>query len=194
MFTGLITDVGRVRTVTGSDQLRIVIESSICQQDTKVGASIACSGACLTVVEFAEDWFSCDVSGETLSCTTLGGWKSGAEVNLERSLKVGDELGGHLVLGHVDGVARIVERRADGSSSRFSFDAPHELAHFIAPKGAVALDGVSLTVNEVDGDRFGVNIIPHTAKQTTFGAAQPGDYINLEIDMLARYVARLSQA
>ncbi len=194
MFTGLITDVGRVRTVAGNDQLRIVIESSICQQDTMVGASIACSGACLTVVEFAEDWFSCDVSGETLSCTTLGDWKSGIAVNLERSLKVGDELGGHLVLGHVDGVARIVERQADGGSSRFSFDAPHELARFIAPKGAVALNGVSLTVNEVDGDRFGVNIIPHTARQTTFGAAQPGDYVNLEIDMLARYVARLSQA
>jgi riboflavin synthase len=194
MCSGLITDVGRVRTVAGNDQLRIVIESSICQQDTKVGTSIACSGACLTVVEFAEDWFSCDVSGETLSCTTLGDWKSGIAVNLERSLKVGDELGGHLVLGHIDGVARIVERQADGGSTRFSFDVPHELTRFIVPKGAVALNGVSLTVNEVAGDRFGVNIIPHTAKQTTFGAAQPGDYVNLEIDMLARYVARLSQA
>lgn len=193
MFTGLITDVGRVRTVTGNDEIRVVIDSSICRPDTKVGASIACSGVCLTVVEFAEDWFSCDVSGETSSCTTLGDWKSGSAVNLERSLKVGDELGGHLVLGHVDGVARIVERQADGSSIRFSFDAPHDLARFIAPKGAAALDGVSLTINEVDRDRFGVNIIPHTAEQTTFGAAQPGDHVNLEVDMLARYVARLSQ-
>jgi riboflavin synthase len=193
MFTGLITDVGRVRTVTGNGQLRVAIESSICGHGAVFGASIACSGACLTVVEFAEDWFSCDVSGETLSCTTLGDWKPGTAVNLERPLKVGEELGGHLVSGHVDGVAHIVERKTDGSSIRFSLEAPRELARFIAPKGSVALDGVSLTVNEVDGESFGVNIIPHTVEQTTFGAAQAGDHMNLEVDMLARYVARLSQ-
>jgi riboflavin synthase len=193
MFTGLITDIGRVRSVAGNGQLRVVIESAICQQGTAIGASIACAGVCLTVVEFTDDWFACEASAETLSCTTLGHWRPGTAVNLERPLKLGDELGGHLVLGHVDGVAHVVERQTDGSSTRFAFEAPHELARYIAPKGAVALDGVSLTVNEVDGLRFGVNVIPHTAEQTTFGAVQQGDPINLEVDMLARYVARLSQ-
>ncbi len=193
MFTGLITDIGRVRSVAGNGQLRIVIESPICRQGTAIGVSIACAGVCLTVVEFTDDWFACEASAETLSCTTLGHWQPGTAVNLERPLKLGDELGGHLVLGHVDGVAHVVERQADGSSTRFSFEAPHELARYIAPKGAVALDGVSLTVNEVDGLRFGVNVISHTAEQTTFGTVQQGDPINLEVDMLARYVARLSQ-
>ena len=193
MFTGLVTDIGRVRSVVENGQLRVVIESPICRQGTTIGASIACAGVCLTVVELADDWFACEGSAETVSCTTLGSWQPDTLVNLERPLKLGDELGGHLVLGHVDGVAHIIERQTDGSSIRFKFDAPDELARFIAPKGAVALDGVSLTVNEVDGLRFGVNVIPHTAEQTTFGTVRQGDPINLEVDMLARYVARLSQ-
>ena len=193
MFTGLITEIGRVRSVNGNGQSRIVIESSICRQSTSIGASVACAGVCLTVVEFSDDWFACEASAETLSCSTLGSWEPGTSVNLEKPLKLGDELGGHLVMGHVDGVIHVVGRREDGSSIRFVFDAPTELARYIAPKGAVALDGVSLTVNEVEGLRFGVNVIPHTAEQTTFGSAREGDLINLEVDMLARYVAQLSQ-
>jgi len=193
MFTGLITDVGQVRAITGNNEYRVVIESPICRSDTTVGASIACSGVCLTIVEFAEDWFSCDVSGETLSCTTITNWNHGFAVNLERPLRVGDELGGHFVSGHVDGVAQIVGRQTDGNSIQFVLEAPKELVKFIAQKGTVALDGVSLTINEVSGNRFGVNIIPHTAKQTSFGAVQRGTHVNLEVDMLARYVARLSQ-
>lgn len=191
MFTGLITDVGEVRRVERNGDARFIITTAFDLSAVDIGASIACSGACLTVVEKGEDWFAVDVSAETLACTTLGDWREGRRVNLEQSLRLGAELGGHLVQGHVDGVAPVTDRRPDGDSLRFEFEAPPELARYIARKGSVALDGVSLTVNEVDGRRFGVNIIPHTASRTTFGATQAGDQVNLEVDLLARYVARL---
>ncbi len=191
MFSGIITDLGEVREVRAGGDTRLVIGTRYALADVAIGASIACSGACLTVVEKGADWFAAMVSGETMSHTTLGTWRSGSKVNLERSLRLGDEFGGHIVLGHIDGVARILDRRPDGDSLRFLFAAPPHLARSIAPKGSVALDGVSLTVNEVDGANFGVNIIPHTQACTSFSAAHIGDGVNLEIDVLARYVARL---
>jgi len=197
MFTGIITDLGRVRRVERRGDTRFTFETAYDTAGIAIGASIACSGACLTVVEKGKDaegdWFAADVSAETLSKTTLGSWAAGTPVNFERALRLGDELGGHMVSGHVDGVAEVVERRAEGQSQRFVFAAPADLAGFIAPKGSVALDGVSLTVNEVDDVRFGVNIIPHTAEMTTFGSLGPGDRVNLEIDLLARYLQRLMQ-
>ena len=192
MFTGIITDVGRVRAVERQGDTRFTIETVFDMETVPIGASIANNGVCLTVVEKGPGWFAVQASAETLSKTTLGGWTEGTRVNLERALKVGDELGGHIVSGHVDGVATVVEVRPDGESKRYTFEAPANLAKYIASKGSVALDGVSLTVNEVEGARFGVNIIPHTQIATTFGALKPGDRINLEIDMLARYVARLA--
>jgi riboflavin synthase len=194
MFSGIISDLGEVRAVRRAGDTRLVIATSYDLSDAAIGASIACSGACLTVVEKGPDWFAAMVSAETMAHTTLASWRPGTKVNLERALRLGDELGGHIVLGHVDGVARITERRADGDSVRFAFAVPPHLARSIAPKGSVALDGVSLTVNEVDGEHFGVNIIPHTQSCTSFGAAEIGDGVNLEIDVLARYVARLLQA
>lgn len=170
---------------------RFVIETAYDLSSVALGASIACSGACLTVVEKAAGAFAVDVSAETLSKTTLGGWREGTAVNLERPLKIGDELGGHLVSGHVDGVAEVIERRPEGDSIRFAFRLPPALAPYVAAKGSVALDGVSLTVNEVASETFGVNVIPHTAEVTTFGGLQPGDRVNVEIDLLARYLARL---
>ncbi|QCN94360.1 riboflavin synthase [Azospirillum argentinense] len=192
MFTGIITDVGRVRAVERQGDTRFTVETAFAMETVPIGASIANNGVCLTVVEKGPGWFAVQASAETLSKTTLGGWAEGTRINLERALKVGDELGGHIVSGHVDGVATVVEVRADGESKRFTFEAPATLAKYIASKGSVALDGVSLTVNEVDGARFGVNIIPHTQDATTFGALKAGDRVNLEIDMLARYVARLA--
>ncbi|NUB29364.1 riboflavin synthase [Azospirillum brasilense] len=192
MFTGIITDVGRVRAVERQGDTRFTVETVFAMETVPIGASIANNGVCLTVVEKGPGWFAVQASAETLSKTTLGGWAEGTRVNLERALKVGDELGGHIVSGHVDGVATVVDVRPDGESKRFTFEAPTNLAKYIAPKGSVALDGVSLTVNEVDGARFGVNIIPHTQDATTFGALKAGDRVNLEIDMLARYVARLA--
>ncbi|MGR3199542.1 MAG: riboflavin synthase, partial [Paracoccus sp. (in: a-proteobacteria)] len=161
-----------------------------------MGASIACDGVCPTVVAKGEDWFEVDISAETLSKTSIGsnGWAVGQRLNLERALRVGDELGGHIVSGHVDGVARIVAASRDGDSLRLTFEAPAALARFVAPKGSVALNGTSLTVNEVDGNRFGINLIPHTQEVTTWGDAAEGDAVNLEIDTLARYVARLAEA
>ena len=194
MFTGLITDVGRVRAVTSVGDRRIEIETSFPIAEIELGASIACSGVCLTAIEFGDNWFAVEASEETTSKTTVGDWQAGDALNLERSLRIGDELGGHLVFGHVDGVAEIAERRRDGDSIRFSILAPDDLAPYIASKGSVALSGVSLTVNEVDGNRFGVNIIPHTADATTLGKLSAGDRVNLEIDMLARYVARQLEA
>ena len=193
MFTGIVSDVGRVRAVAHSGDTRLAIETAFDTATIQLGASIACSGACLTVVETGADWFAADASTETPSCTTLRDWQVGTRVNLERALRVGDELGGHIVFGHVDGVATVRERRAEGASLRFEFDAPKAIAYYVAAKGAVALDGVSLTVNQVDGARFGVNVIDHTAKHTTFGALAPGDRVNLEIDIVARYVARLAE-
>ena len=191
MFTGLITDIGEVRSVERPGDTRFIIGTHYELGAVEIGASIAHSGACLTVVEKGEDWFAVDVSQETLDCTTLGDWAPGRRINLEQSLRLGAELGGHLVQGHVDGVAVVTARRPDGDSIRFSFEAPAELARFIARKGSIALDGISLTVNEVEGSTFGVNIIPHTAEHTTLGTTQAGDKVNLEVDLLARYVARL---
>ncbi|MEQ9145013.1 MAG: riboflavin synthase [Parvibaculaceae bacterium] len=197
MFTGIITDVGRIGTIEKTGDTRFVIETAYDPATIALGASIACDGCCLTVVEKGTmngtNWFAVDASKETLDCTTLGTWKQGAAVNLERALKVGDELGGHIVSGHVDGVGEIVGIEDEGDSKRFRFKVPNELKKYIAPKGSVTLSGTSLTVNEVEDDVFGVNIIPHTQEVTTWGGAKVGDKINLEIDVLARYVARLTQ-
>ena len=191
MFTGIITDLGRVKAVEPRGDTRFVFETGYDTDAIAIGASIACSGPCLTVVDKGPGWFAVDASAETLSKTTLGDWRPGTPVNFERALKAGDELGGHLVSGHVDGVAGVVSREPEGDSLRFAFEAPAELARFIAPKGSVALDGVSLTVNAVAGARFGINIIPHTARETSLGSLQAGARVNLEIDLLARYVDRL---
>jgi len=191
MFTGIITDVGEVRAVERRGDTRFTIGTHYPAREIAIGASIACSGPCLTVVENGDDWFAVDASAETLSRTTIGSWKRGTKINLERALRMGDELGGHLLTGHVDAVATFVARQPEGDSVRFSIEVPEPYDRAIASKGAVALDGVSLTVNEVQGNRFGVNIIPHTQKETTLGAAQPGDRVNLEIDLIARYLARL---
>jgi riboflavin synthase len=198
MFTGIVTALGTIRSIDpigGGKDMRLVIHAP--WEDTAsiaLGASIACSGCCLTAVELGADWFAVDVSAETLSCTTMGTWTVGSQVNLERSLKVGDELGGHIVSGHVDGVGRTISAVPENGSVRWTFQVPVELSRFIAEKGSVAINGVSLTVNAVRGDTFGVNIIPHTASVTSFGTLQPGDAVNIEIDMLARYVARLAEA
>ena len=191
MFTGIVSDVGRVRRVRRGELLDLTIATALDTATISLGASLACSGTCLTVVAVEPGAFAVQASVETLTSTTLGEWEEGMAVNLEKSLRLGDELGGHLVLGHVDGVARIVERRPEAESVRFAFEAPEELAPFIASKGSVALDGVSLTVNEVAQIRFGVNIIPHTLACTNFGSLRVGHRVNLEIDLIARYVARL---
>lgn len=195
MFTGIITDFGRVhrlRRGTGpEDGCELTIATAYPVDEIALGASIACSGPCLTVIAIEPGVFTVEASAETLARTTLGEWTEGTPVNLERALRLGDELGGHLVSGHVDGVAQLVKRRPEGDSIRFTIEAPAELARYIAPKGSVALDGVSLTVNEVEGGRFGVNIIPYTLAHTSLGEARPGQRLNLEIDTIARYVARL---
>jgi riboflavin synthase len=191
MFTGIITDLGRLRSLAPGGVARLVLETGYDTATIAHGASIACNGVCLSVVDKGSGWFAVDVSAETLACTTIGGWAVGQPVNLERPLKLGDELGGHLVSGHVDGVAEAIERRPEGDSLRFRFKAPDELARFVAPKGSIAVNGVSLTVNEVAGPTFGVNIIPVTLRETGFGRISPGDRVNLEIDLLARYLARL---
>jgi riboflavin synthase len=193
MFTGIITDLGKVREVrraaAGADT-RLVFETGYETTTIDIGASIACSGACLTVVDKGAGWFAADISAETLECTTLGDWSAGTKVNLERPLRLGDELGGHMVSGHVDATARIVSREPESGSLRFVIETPPEIAGFIAAKGSVALDGVSLTVNESRGGQFGVNIIPHTQMRTAFGERAAGDRLNLEVDVLARYVSR----
>ncbi|MGB0855339.1 MAG: riboflavin synthase [Pikeienuella sp.] len=197
MFTGIITAVGEIVAVEGTHDKTIRIACDYSAATIVQGASIACAGVCLTVTDFGAEgdgaWFAADVSAETLSKTTLGAWVPGARVNLEKALKVGDELGGHIVTGHVDGVGEITALRDDGESLRVSVTAPAEIAKFIAQKGSVTMDGASLTVNEVDGATFGVNLIPHTREVTTFGAFEVGQKVNLEIDVLARYVARLGE-
>lgn len=193
MFTGIITDLGTVKSVEKRGDTRIEIETAYNTGAIDIGASIACSGPCLTVIEKGPGWFAVEASAETLARTTLGGWQPGTRVNLERAMRVGEELGGHIVSGHVDGVAAILDTSPEGDSVRFSFEAPEELKKYIAPKGSVALDGVSLTVNEVDGAVFGVNVISHTRQLTTFGTLGAGDRVNIEVDMLARYVARLME-
>ncbi|MFI4948782.1 MAG: riboflavin synthase [Alphaproteobacteria bacterium] len=195
MFSGIITDVGRVRRLRrapgAGGGLALTIATAYDTAVIPLGASIACSGPCLTVVALEEGAFSVEASAETLACSTLGDWAEGIPVNLERALRLGDELGGHIVSGHVDGVARLVERRSEGESVRFVIEAPAALMPYIAGKGSVALDGVSLTVNEIAGRNFGVNLIPYTLAHTSLGEARPGRRMNLEIDPLARYVARL---
>ncbi|HEV7370937.1 riboflavin synthase [Arenibaculum sp.] len=195
MFTGIVTDVGRIAEVERRGDTVFTIETRQDLSDVRIGASIACSGICLTAVSTAAaergGRFVVSASAETLSKSTAGAWTEGTEINLERALRLGDELGGHVVSGHVDGLAELIEVRPEGDSHRLLFEVPAELAQFVAPKGSVTLDGVSLTVNEVDGAIFGVNVIPHTWDCTTLGRRRPGDRLNFEADMLARYVARL---
>jgi riboflavin synthase len=200
MFTGIVSDIGEI--VAATDQVegalrRLRIACSFDPATIAMGASISCNGVCLTVVatgrDGARNWFEADAGAETLRLTTAADWRIGARLNLERALKVGDELGGHIVLGHVDGIARVVSRENLPDMARFMLEAPHALARFIAQKGSVCLDGVSLTVNSVIGDRFSVLIIPHTLKVTTLGTWQDGSRVNLEVDQLARYAARLSE-
>ena len=194
MFTGIITDIGHVKSLEKRGDTRIVISTNYDMTTVEIGASIACSGPCLTVVEKGIGWFATEASAETLSRTTVGSWVEGTRVNLERALSLGDELGGHIVSGHVDGLARIVSMEPEGDSVRFLFEVPNEVKAFIAEKGSVCLDGVSLTVNAVQGAEFGVNIISHTQSETTFSDKKVDDFVNLEVDMLARYVARLSES
>lgn len=191
MFTGIITDIGTVTRVERHDDMRARITTGYDTATIDMGASIASDGVCLTVTDIGPDWYEVFISAETLDKTNLGEWQEGQRVNLERALKVGDELGGHIVSGHVDGVAEVVAVTPEGDSTRVQFRAPGGLARFIAPKGSVALNGTSLTVNEVEGDIFGVNFITHTKEVTTWAGVAVGDKINLEIDTLARYVARL---
>lgn len=196
MYTGIITDVGRVRSIVPGGVTRIEVETAFDTDRIALGASIALSGPCFTVVEKGPGWFAVEASNETIQRTTLGDWVAGSRLNLEQSLKVGDEMGGHYVTGHVDGLATVTAKAQDGASWRFRFSVPAALAGFVAPKGSIALDGVSLTVNEVidavdGGAEFGVNIIPHTYAHTTFAERAIGDRVNVEIDMMARYIARL---
>jgi riboflavin synthase len=193
MFTGIVTDIGEVSRVEKRGDTRFTIATSYDAKSIAIGASIACAGCCLTVIETATGKFLVEASSETLSKTTLKNWKVGTRINLERAVKVGDELGGHIVSGHVDGLGEILSIAPEGDSKRFRFTAPKDIARFIAPKGSVTLDGTSFTVNEVEGCAFGVNIIPHTQAVTTWGHARVGDAVNIEIDMLARYVARLAE-
>jgi riboflavin synthase len=197
MFTGIITALGTIREIVpigdGHDMRMVIAAPWPDTADIAIGASIACSGCCLTAIAVGPDWFAVEASAETLSLTTIGTWRVGSQVNLERSLRVGDELGGHLVAGHVDGLGEAVSAIPENGSTRWRFRVPDKLAPFIAAKGSVAVNGVSLTVNDVQGSSFGVNIIPHTAAVTSFGTLQPGDPVNIEIDTLARYVARLAE-
>ncbi len=197
MFTGIVTDMGRVRAVERRGDLRARIGTTYDVAGIELGASIACDGVCLTVIDRGRDdeggWFDVDVSAETVSKTNLGTWASGRTVNLERALRVGDELGGHIVSGHVDGLAEVISVIDEGDSTRVVLRAPEALARFVAPKGSVALNGTSLTVNEVAGRDFGINFIPHTKSVTTWGRVAEGDLVNLEIDTLARYVSRLTE-
>ncbi|WP_420005624.1 riboflavin synthase [Arenibacterium sp. LLYu02] len=194
MFTGIITDVGTITELEQQGDLRARIQTSYDTSGIDMGASIASDGVCLTVVALGPDWYDVQISAETVSKTNLDTWVVGKPVNLERALKVGDELGGHIVSGHVDGVAEVVALREEGDSTRVTLRAPATLARFIAPKGSVALNGTSLTVNEVEGCDFGINFIPHTKEVTTWGDVKLGDRVNLEIDTLARYVARLQES
>ncbi|MEB8387378.1 riboflavin synthase [Rhodobacteraceae bacterium KMM 6894] len=193
MFTGIITDQGRISALTQQGDLLARITCSYDTSGIDIGASIACDGVCLTAVALGNDWFEVQISAETVSKTNLDTWALGRTVNLERALKVGDELGGHIVSGHVDGVATVIAMHDEGDSTRVTLRASDPLARFIAPKGSVALNGTSLTVNDVSGAEFGINFIPHTKDVTTWGRVQVGDRVNLEIDTLARYVARLHE-
>ncbi|WP_083097353.1 riboflavin synthase [Pseudophaeobacter leonis] len=194
MFTGIVTDIGTIAQLDQQGDLRARITTGYDTRGIDLGASIASDGVCLTVIELGADFCDVQISAETVSKTNIGAWKVGKRVNLERALKVGDELGGHIVSGHVDGVAEVVALVDEGDSTRVTLRAPKELARFIAPKGSVALNGTSLTVNAVEGCEFGINFIPHTKEVTTWGDVALGDQVNLEIDTRARYVARLHEA
>jgi len=194
MFTGIVTDVGTVRSAEQRGDLRLVIDTSYDLDTVDLGASISCSGVCLTVVDKGDDWFAVDVSGETVSKSAADRWREGAKLNLERALRLGDELGGHIVTGHVDAVAEVVDTQADGDSMRVEVGLPSDLAPMIAPKGSVTLDGVSLTVNDVRENSFSVNIIPHTAQHTTLGTLKADQQLNVEVDVLARYIDRMLAA
>ncbi|MFN3818379.1 riboflavin synthase [Blastomonas sp.] len=198
MFTGIITDIGTIDTVEQRGDLHARIRCGYDMDGVAIGASIACSGVCLTVTSKGDDWFTVDISAETVSKTSAGRWAHGTRLNLERALKIGDELGGHIVTGHVDGIGHVVAREAEGDSIRFTIGAPHALAPYLATKGSITVEGVSLTVNshadQPDGSvHFGLNIIPHTWEVTTLGTLQPGDPVNLEIDVLARYLMRMNE-
>ena len=193
MFTGIVTSIGRIADVQDRGDLRVRIACDLDLATVDLGASVACSGVCLTVVDKGADWFAVDVSGETQSRTPTARWLQDSRLNLERALRVGDELGGHIVTGHVDGIGEVLSVEPDGASLRVEIAAPAELAPYIAAKGSVALDGVSLTVNTVEGSNFTVNIIPHTAAATTLEAVRPGRHLNIEIDILARYLARMME-
>ena len=195
MFTGIVTDIGKIIELEKRGDLRARVETNYDMSTVTIGASIACDGICLTVIKTGSNWFDVEISAESVEKTHLkfNTWVIGASVNLERALRVGDELGGHIVSGHVDGVVEIVDMKDEGDSTRFVFLAPSDLQKFIAPKGSVALNGTSLTVNEVHSSKFGVNVIPHTKEVTTWGSSKIGDFLNLEIDTLARYVARLKE-
>jgi riboflavin synthase len=193
MFTGIVTDMGEVIALEKRGDLLARIATHYDTSGIDIGASIACDGACLTVVALSDGWFEVDISAETLDKTNLGTWAKGTRINLERALRVGDELGGHIVSGHVDGLADVVSVKDEGDSTRVQLRAPDGLARFIAPKGSVALNGTSLTVNEVEGAVFGINFIPHTKDVTTWGTVAIGDQVNLEVDTMARYVARLTE-
>ena len=190
MFTGIISDIGTILRCHKSGDTRFDIQTSFDTASIALGASIACSGVCLTVIETGADWFAVEASAETLACTTARHWQIGTRLNLERALRVGDELGGHWVSGHVDGLATLLAIVPEGDSHRLMFESPAAFSAFIAPKGSITLDGVSLTVNHVDGNQFGVNIIPHTWQNTILGQLRVGDELNMEIDLMARYVAR----
>ncbi len=192
MFTGIITDIGTIKSIHKTGDTRLQIATSYNLDSVDIGASIACSGVCLTVVEKSDGCFIVDVSDETISCTTAANWVESTQLNLERALKMGDELGGHLVSGHVDGTAKVISITKVGDSHEIIFVAPDDLKYFIAAKGSVTLDGISLTVNKVDDNHFTINVIPHTWQHTTFNLLKVGSAVNLEIDMLARYVARLN--
>jgi riboflavin synthase len=201
MFTGIVTDIGTIERVEARGDTRVVVKTAYDTATIDLGASISCSGVCLTVIEKGPGWFAVDVSGETISRTAQGQWTEGKRLNLERAMKLGDELGGHIVTGHVDGLAEIVSITADGDSKRIAFTVPPEIAPFVAPKGSITIDGVSLTVNTVedgaaensDVSRFTVNLIPHTQQVTTLGAFETGQAVNIEIDVLARYLQRMEQ-
>lgn len=193
MFTGIVTSVGHVQSIEKSGDTRILIRASFDMTSILIGSSVACSGPCLTVVAKGEDWFAVEASAETLARTNIGLWIAGTPVNLERSLRIGDELGGHIVTGHVDGTAKVINSYVEGDSLRMEFELGNDFKRFIAVKGSVALDGVSLTINSVGEESFWVNIISHTQRETTFSFTRPGDSVNVEVDVIARYVARLKE-
>lgn len=191
MFTGIIQDIGVIQAIDRLGDWTVTIATRLPLANSAVGASVACSGICLTLIAAGAEQFNVQVSPETLSKTTASRWNVGTRLNLERALRVGDELGGHFLAGHVDGLARVIDRQRDGDSVRYRFEVAPEHAPFLAPKGSIAIDGISLTINEVEGARFGVNIIPHTRLMTTIGERMPGDVVNIEVDMIARYLDRL---